>query len=327
MLPILFASNATGWNQSNSTLIPGGMIDRYIRPICDSLPPNSWVVDRQPHRKALNVYLATRGRYNTGHREIGVTGVMISHGIADKEYRNAVKSRSFAHVVAPGPLFADRLAETGVPRTKIHVLGYPKLDPVFNGQIPMPSRDSRIRVVWAPTHGGGGERLMGRQGPNTCPGAGATTWWRSDEFLPLLDPDRFDVVHAPHPRHRPDRKATLDEYVGADVVIADGGSTIYEAWALGLPVVFPHWITKDRILTRGSGETLEARIYRRRLGWHADSPAELVDMLAAAPHEGQGEGVAEFIDGILPPEFRGCSGKLHAEFLLSLAESGGRRRA
>lgn len=320
MLPIHFASNATGWDDTTGALIPDGMIDRFIAPICELLP--AYTVGRQPIPRALNVYLATRGRYRYGHREIGRTGVMISHGIADKEYRNAIKMRSYAHVVVPGPAFTERLVHTGLPKDKIHELGYPKLDPIFQGRIPAPKRDSRIRVVWAPTHGGGGERFMGYKGIPPTAGAGATTWWRSNEFLPLLNPDRFDVVHAPHPRHRPDRRATLEEYVGADVVIADGGSTIYEAWALGLPVVFPRWITADRICTRGDGNTLEGQIYRRRLGWHADTPAELVDMVAAAPAEGRGDGVREFIDDILPPAHRGHGGKLHAEFLLTLADQG-----
>jgi len=39
---------------------------------------------------------------------------------------------------------------------------------------------------------------------------------------------------------------TMQPLVDADVVIADAGSTIYEAWALGKPVIFPDWLGKGR---------------------------------------------------------------------------------
>ncbi|MBB4935653.1 hypothetical protein F4561_006562 [Lipingzhangella halophila] len=313
---IVFASNATGWDDQTGAMVPGGMTDAYIGPILAHLPAGSYVVDRQPHRGATNVYLAVRHRYSAGRRETGRTGVQISHGIADKSYRHGVKMRSFDHVVSPGPVHTARFIDGGVQRNRIVELGYPKLDPIYQGTVPALERDDRIRVVYAPTHGGGSERYT--RGNPRAPGAGATSWWHRDTVMRLLDPDVYDVVTAWHPRHRDDRRATLAEYAGADVVIADGGSTIYEAMALGVPVVLPSWLTRDRNLEREQGRTLEARVYRDRIGYHVDRAEELPDAVKQAATQGPRPTDVEFIDGVLPPDVRGRGGKLHAQFLLDL---------
>lgn len=313
---IVFCSNSTGWDAATKALVPGGMIDAYIAPILEHLPAGSYIVDRQPRRGAVNAYLATRGRYAQGRREIGRTGVQLSHGIADKAYRQGSKASTFSWMVAPGPAYTTRFVQGGFPRHRIRELGYPKLDPLFQGKIAGAERDGRIRVVWAPTHGGGGERYV--RGNRLAPGAGATTWWHRREILSLLDEQTFAVVEAPHPRHRPDGRATLAEYVGADVVIADGGSTIYEAMALGVPVVLPSWITRRRLLERDGGRTLEARIYRERIGYHADRPDQLPGLVRLAAAEGPTVEQEAFIAEVLPPELRGHGGKLHAAFLLEL---------
>ncbi|WP_017602346.1 glycosyltransferase family protein, partial [Nocardiopsis lucentensis] len=202
------------------------------------------------------------------------------------------------------------------PARKLHILGYPKLDPIFNGEVAAPERDERIRVVYAPTHGGGSERWP--EGNPDAPGAGATSWWRRDEVIGLLDEDVFDVVVAPHPRHASGKQATFEQYVGADVVIADGGSTIYEAWCLGIPVVMPAWMTRVRNESRDGGRTLEARVYRQRLGYQADAPGDLVEMVGRAAGEGIGAREREFADTVIPSELRGQGGRMWAEFLAGL---------
>jgi hypothetical protein len=318
---IVFCSNSTGWDEATQALVPGGQVDAYIRPILEHLDAGSYVVERQPRPGAVNVYLSTRGRYKfTGGREIGRAGVQISHGIADKNYRRGAKVMSYTHVTSPGPTHTRRFRTQGVPAHKIVECGYPKLDPIFQGKIPAPERDGRIRVVWAPTHGGGSEEHT--NGNPAAPGALATSWWDRGQVLDLLDdPERFDVVEAPHPRHRPDGKATLAEYVRADVVIADGGSTIYEAWALGIPVVFPTWLSGRRHLganARDGGKTLECRIYADRLGFHADTPDQLPLLVEEASVAGLGDAEQAFIDKVLPPEVRGRGGELHAALFREL---------
>ena len=309
-MTVTFAYNETSWDAGP---IPGGMADRMVRPILDHLPAHDVDIARYPKPGSVNAYLSMPGIY--GDRFLR-GGVLLSHGIADKNIRIGRKVADFDYVIVPGPAHADRLKRTGCPPHMIVELGYPKLDPLYRSSIAYPKADVRVRVVYAPTHGGGGEahHMNDKSSPGTRP-ARCTSWWDRDRILDLLPDDRFDVVVAPHPRHRPDRRATFTEYIGADVVVADGGSTIYEAWALGIPVVFPAWLTAAANMSRGG---LEGAIYAGRLGRHAQWPEALAEQVERAAVEGMSERDVDFIDRVLPPEYRGKAGQLHAEFLADL---------
>jgi hypothetical protein len=317
---IVLCANSTSWDAATDRLIPGGQGDRYLRPILDALPAGSAVIARQPEPGAVNAYMNHRSRYRSDRWQGEHASVLLSHGIASKTYRDAAACARVTHVVAPGPALAAEIHRSGAPRSMIREVGYPKLDPIHQGQItsPWPVRDGRVRVLWAPTHGGGSE--VHRRGNRRAPGAQATTWWARDELLGLLHPDRFLVMEAPHPRHSPGSQATLGQYVGADVVIGDGGSTMYEAWCCGLPVVFADWITAGRNLTRAQGGTLEARVYRQQIGWHATDPDGFAAAVSAAAAAGITEREHQFSLEVLPAEFRGHGGKLHAELLQELAD-------
>ncbi|WP_165498693.1 UDP-N-acetylglucosamine--N-acetylmuramyl-(pentapeptide) pyrophosphoryl-undecaprenol N-acetylglucosamine transferase [Streptomonospora litoralis] len=310
--------NSTSWDEQADTMVAGGQLDRYFRPVWDALEAMGvpYSVGRQPARDAVNVYPNNRSAYAPGSQRNDRESVGVSHGLADKGYRQ--QYRFFRHVLLPGPGFAEVLRRTRFPERKLHILGYPKLDPLLNHQVAGPERDDRIRVVYAPTHGGGSERWP--EGNRAAPGAGATSWWHRDEVTALLDEDAFDVVTAPHPRHSPGCRATFEEYAGADVVIADGGSTIYEAWVLGIPVVLPAWLTRARNETRDSGRTLEARVYKRGLGYQADAPGELADLVRRAAGEGMRPAETEFAETIVPTELRGAGGQVWAEFLAHLED-------
>lgn len=320
--PIVLLANSTSWDDRNNGLVPGGQADRYLRPILNALPAGTAEIRRHPSPGPyVNTYMNHRDIYRPDSWLRERASLLISHGIASKTYRNAVNAKTYSHIVVPGPSLAGEVVASGVPSSKVHQCGYPKLDPIHRGEVasPWPERDGRARVLWAPTHGGGSERYP--QGNRQAPGAGATTWWARDEMLALLDPDRFLVLEAPHPRHHPQRQATLAEYVGADVVIADGGSTIYESWCVGLPVVLPDWICAEQNLARADGATQEARVYREQLGWHAASAAELADLVAAAAEHGITDAEREFAEHVLPTEYRGHGGKLHAELLLEIEQA------
>lgn len=272
-----------------------------------------YTIDRWPALGAVNAYLAMPVVYDA---KFLTGGVLISHGIADKGIRSGPNiGNSFDYVTVPGPAHADRLHASGYPLERIVIAGYPKLDQLFNDRTVRARHNDRIRVLYAPTHGGGGERQKTRPTPPAMPSARCTTWWRRDEILDQLDPAEFDVTVALHPRHRENWQATHDEYTTADVVIADGGSTIYEAWSLGLPVVFCDWISATANIDRGG---LEGQIYREQLGHHAITPDQLPAMIYAAAGDGLGPAEQAFIDRVLPPDLRGCSGQLHAELLTSL---------
>jgi hypothetical protein len=322
--PITLAANSTSWDAKRNRLIPGGQGDRYLSPILEHLPDTA-VISRQPRPRSVNFYMNHRGRYRGDCWHGEHASVQGSHGIADKGYRDAAACVDFSYVVAPGPALAESIHRSGVPRNKVHILGYPKLDPIHRGEVtsPWPERDGRIRVLWAPTHGGGSEAHA--EGNQAAPGAAATTWWHRDQLLRLLDPERHLVMEAPHPRHSPGHRATLAQYVGADVVLADGGSTMYEAWLCDVPVVFADWITAERNLTRASGMLLEHRVYAARIGWHAKSLGEYAELVDAAGKAGISTAERQFAAEVLPPELRGHGGKLHAEFLIGLAEGPKRR--
>lgn len=317
---IVLCANDTSWDHDADALIPGGQADRYLRPIFDALPEGRAVISRQPRpgREHVNVYMNHRVIYQRANYKGERSSVMISHGIASKTYRNGVKAKSYRHIVVPGPALWREVVDSGISRKVVHQLGYPKLDPVHNGQVasPWPERDGRVRVLWAPTHGGGSERYP--DGNRTKPGSRATTWWHRDDLLGLLDPQRHLVMEAPHPRHHPQKQATLAQYVGADVVLADGGSTMYEAWCCGLPVVFADWLTAERNLGRAGGVTLEARVYGEGIGWHAEKPEEFAPLVDRAAAEGINKTETVFAEEVLPAEYRGIGGKLHAEFLVGL---------
>src|SRR5690606_20060891 len=127
------------------------------------------------------------------------------------------------HIFTSGPTYTDRYVEQGCPPEKLWEAGYAKLDPLFNGEI---TRGNGPRILWAPTH--------------------PTSWPRHYDLLrSVIDVLPYKIAHSAHPQLT--RKPTLQPLMDADVVIADGGSTLYEAWALGKPVVFPSWIvTKSR---------------------------------------------------------------------------------
>ena len=81
-----------------------------------------------------------------------------------------------------------------------------------------------------------------------------------------------------HPRNRTDKQPTHHSLLDCDYVISDFGTIVYEAWALGKPVIFPHWLIGDRI-KRHLGKSAEAFIFHERLGLHADSPQQMIDFV------------------------------------------------
>ena len=157
---ICFASNATGWDVDTQALVPGGQVDRLITPITDHLPRGSWTVARQPLAGAINVYLSNRDRYISGSRRFDRFGVSYAHGIADKGYRRGETSRNrrFDWITVPGPAHARGLRADRVPASRVITVGYPKLDPLFNAPRVPRAKDGPLRVLYAPTHGGGSER-------------------------------------------------------------------------------------------------------------------------------------------------------------------------
>lgn len=309
-----FCWNRSSWDEVADAPIEGSIAHRTTQPIIDSLPADEVEVRREPRTgfdedgmPRVNLYSNGRTTYSVTPEPGHEVSVLLSHGMADKGIRAACEGK-FDYIILPGPLYGEQ-------DEKHPHLGYPKLDPIFRGEVAPLPRDERIRVLYAPTHGGGGE--MHHYNDTSPPGiraAGRTSWWKRDGVLSAFDPDVFDVVPCPHPRYREDRSVTFAEFVGADVVVADGGSTLWEAVALGIPVVTPAFAMDLSAFDSG---TLEGRAHRE--GWFrsGDSPYRLARMVQHAARYGPLSAESRVRDGILPEPLRGFSGEAHAYWLLN----------
>lgn len=242
-----------------------------------------------------------------GKRPVGPNDIFMSHGIGDKDYWLAEYIASFPHAIVPGPAWKKRI-EKGGYKGKVHVVGYTKLDPVFQGDYTRQKREKPY-VVWAPTHVYH-RNFKGRSSYPQC-----------IELIKEI-PDCYETGLAFHPSARKEKDVTMQELLDADVVIADAGSTLYEAWALGKPVIFPDWICKKDILNKFAPGNLEYEIYSKGIGYHAKDMIDLIDLIERALVNGMQPAEAEFMENIFPTELRGVSGKKAAEVLLNIKEGG-----
>ncbi len=127
------------------------------------------------------------------------------------------------------------------------------------------------RVLWAPTHN---RRKRGETGRST------SSFPEFENYLRALS--RFAWIDVSvHPRNRTDHTPTGASMPRADIVVADFGTTVYEAWALGKPVIFPRWLLADRIAEYLPGSA-ESYIFAERIGYHPDSFDEMVDISGPA---------------------------------------------
>jgi CDP-glycerol glycerophosphotransferase (TagB/SpsB family) len=265
----------------------------------------------------------TRGEYRKGALNFALfirepADVVMSHGVADKSYfwtadgqgRKFVNSRQ--HVLVPGEWLKRRLLSSKPIRLteeQIHVVGWPRLDELI-GQVPAPAArrfgSSKPRVLWAPTHN---KRVRGETSRST------SSYPAFENYLRALS--RFAWVDVSvHPRNRKDRTPTGASMPRSDIVVADFGTTVYEAWALGKPVIFPRWLLADRIAEYLPGSA-EAHIFRERIGYHPDSFDEMVDIIRAGPVITPD--VRMFMDDYLEPAYYGRSSARVAEVLTQLA--------
>jgi hypothetical protein len=163
-------------------------------------------------------------------------------------------------------------------------------------------------VLWAPTHD---YAQRGEDNDST------SSYPDLMEFVPLFE-KHFDFAISLHPRNRANKEPTHLSILDCDYVISDFGTIVYEAWALGKPVIFPHWLIGERI-KRNLGESAEARIFHKRLGLHAKSPQQIIDFVIDGA--GIDKRTARFRDDYLEPAYAGRSGERVAELLRSLPAS------
>ena len=247
------------------------------------------------------------------------TDVLMSHCLADKNYffrKDADGERisnRLSHLLVPGEWLKRRILKAknlDVRPDQVHVVGWPRLDALFAAQRQRaaaghePGR--RPRVLWAPTHD------YARRGENRD---SLSSYPELLEHVPMLE-KHVDLSISLHPRNRTDKQPTQHSLVDCDYVISDFGTIVYEAWALGKPVIFPHWLIGDRI-TEHLGASAESHVFSQRLGLHADSPQQMVDFI----RDGAGidRRTTRFIDDYLARQYDGTSGARVASLLQSLA--------
>jgi len=227
-------------------------------------------------------------------------GIFMHHGISDKGYHRIERLKKIKHLLYPGPTWKEKLIRQGIPAEKIHIVGWPRLDPIFQGKIKYTPGEKK-RIAWCPTH-------------NAIPEI--SSYPEFEKHLDIFS-DKYEVISSVHPARRQDRKTSLDVLVNADVVISDTSSILYEAMAIGKPVILLDFMVKDGVMSRLKG-TFEEDIYREEIGYHAKSLEELPEIVELALEKGIDDKARKFIDGIFPPELRGKSGEATAKILKEL---------
>lgn len=286
-------------------------IEALANPIIKHLPDGGAGFTDRP-LPGWNLRFFSEMRINQqGKFPVGPQDIFMSHGIGDKNYWIAEHIAGYKHALVPGPAWEKRIKDGGY-EGEIHVVGYTKLDPLFNGEYTRNKYDKPL-VVWAPTHG----YIHKHKGRSSYP-----------QCLTLINeiPDCYEKKLALHPTSRMSNRGkqdvTMQELLDADVVIADAGSTLYEAWALGKPVIFPDWLCKKDVISNFKNDpgNLERRIYEEGIGYHARDMKHLVKLIEEALTCGMRQPEIDFIEQIFPSELRGVSGKKAAEALIKIRE-------
>lgn len=266
----------------------------FINPIIYNLNEIDYIITNKEQENFLNVHFFVEERYRFIKN---AKRILLPHGIADKNYRNYESVKDFDYVFVSGELWLEKMVNQGLSKDKIFINGYTKMDNIFKMK---PNKKDKPIVAWLPTHDG-------LEGVSSYP----QLWYAVDNLS-----DDWYTAKSAHPARKSDNTTSENWLVDADVIIADSGSTIYEAWALNKPVVFPDWLVKEGI-SNVFNDTFEEYIYKNQIGYHANNMKELIQCIENALEYGITEEEKDFIEGIFPKELRGKSGKLTAEILIN----------
>lgn len=242
--------------------------------------------------------------------------VFMSHGVADKNYvwtKNKLTGTYFINnfkvVLVPGRWMKQRMIESKVIKLNpdnIIPVGWPRIDAlrILQKEYFKASPNDKITLLWAPTH----------NFENSTTQNSTSSYPEFVTYAKKLE-KTYNVLYSLHPRNRTNKEPTMDKLLKADVVISDFGTMVYEAWALGKPVIFPRWILKDRIIKYLNGSA-EAYIFKNRIGYHPDSYEEMLEIINSGPVVDRK--VHDFMDEYLDNYRGGNSAKKIADTLISL---------
>jgi hypothetical protein len=231
-------------------------------------------------------------------------GILMSHGIADKKWRDGSLVADYDYIFVSGPLWKYKMLSESVPENKVLINGYTKMDPIFQNKKLKIRNTSKINVLYAPTHN---VQMLDNS---------VSSYPRLLQYLDNV-PEDIEFIVSPHPANN-DKKITLESLLSADVVISDCSSMLYEAWALDAPVVFPDWLVKEPIMNYLK-LSFEEKIYSQKIGYHAENINDMWHMVRKAKRRGIDKITRNFINQIFPPYLRGNSGKVTSKLLLKIA--------
>ena len=277
----------------------------HFEPIKKHLPKNSYEYtaltgDRIRVENAFNDPNFIRVSFTLGDFW---PAIFITHGMADKGlHETRFLNKQIANFY-PGPAYVNRFIQQGADPSKLKVIGCPMLDDYFERRRNAEVRPT-VKVVWCPTHAPKNEAIQDFR----------TSYRRfSPEYLKSHG---FDVVTSLHPHNQDHRsfKMSVENFYDADAVISDTSSVIYEALALGIPVIITKWLISE---VYGTERDIYSRTPGNEVCWLANSQDEVLMYLNRIKAGlGQGPKAKEFMESIFPEELRGKSGKKAAETLL-----------
>lgn len=329
-----------------------GVQDQIFGLLEKELPPGSvfhTVEDVVEDSVSISLFIR-QGRDELSYRV--PADIVMAHGIADKRYFHIQNfntgkpiANEYEYLFIPGQWHVNRIVESRyrrnpgwqmtVPDDRIVKTGWLRLDALIEDEAKGDKEPHHwLRVLWAPTHNvtkGSTEEKV----PSSYPG------FRDH----MNDISPFHIFRVSlHPRNRSDKDPTVGQLSWADVVISDFGTMVYEAWALGKPVIFPRWCMDVESIITKHPRSAEAFIFRNRIGLHADSIEEMREMLAEIQNavignrltrlikrglrlkrprksaaDFRGPGVAEFIDHYVDPTHRGQDARHVADVLTKIA--------
>lgn len=244
--------------------------------------------------------------------------VIMSHGVADKNYfwmKDKATGERYTNrlkaVLVPGEWMRQRMIKSrhiSLPDESIISAGWPRLDLLrqLQKEHPAVSLEEKPSILWAPTHD------KRKRGPEQKSTSSYPEFEKDAEKLK----EYYEVMYSLHPRNRKDKIPTVDKLLRSNVVISDFGTIVYEAWALGKPVIFPRWILKDSI-EKYVANSAEAFIFENKIGYHPSSYDEMLDIINSGPVISSD--VDEFMTSYLDNYKVGESSKCVAEVLKKLA--------
>lgn len=267
------------------------ILNSFIFPIQKHLDDSS--ISPTPKANSINIHFFR----DLMEDDPGIN-VFLSHGIADKKWRDGEKVKDFDYICVSGPAWVKKMVTEGIPKEKILLVGYPKLDPIFQKKYEK-KENKKLTVLWTPTH------------TNSI-----SSYPKFEAYLDKF-PSDIELMVSLHPFNKENNKPTFQDLIDADIVIADIGSLIYEAWALGKPVIFPDWLIKEKVLRKYPNSFTED-IFLKSIGYHAENFKELIELIYLSSKDGLDLKTEEFIESIFPKYLRGNSGHEAAQQFLKI---------